>query len=88
LIVKFDDLQAGLVAVGLRVVVPQPQAALAGDRTLPPELLDCPVIEGSPERAGQDPRQFPIVERVIERLEPINLQPDGFGGNVLIQLMM
>jgi hypothetical protein len=59
---EFDDLQTGLVAVGMGVVVPQPQVALTEDQTLPPELLDRPVIEVIPERAGQDPGQFPIVE--------------------------
>jgi hypothetical protein len=45
LIVEFHHLQAGLVAVGVGVIVPQAQVFLTGDRTLLPQGLDRPMVD-------------------------------------------
>ncbi len=76
-IIELDDLQRGLIAVGMRVVVPQRQVPLTGDGTRLPERLDCLVVDRRATGDEQDARQLPVVEAVIESLEAIDLLPHG-----------
>ena len=77
LIIQLDDLEPSLIAVGMPVIVPQPQMPLAGDGTLLPELLDRLIINGLSRLDQQDPGDFAVVEPVIEGFQPINLLPHG-----------
>jgi hypothetical protein len=72
-IIELDDLEPSLVAVGMPVIVPQPQVPLTGDGTRLPERLDSLVVNRHPARNEQDARQLSGVESVVERFEPIKL---------------
>ena len=76
-IIELDDLQPRLIAVGLRVVVPQRQVPLTGHRTRLPECLDRLVVDRRAKGDEQDAGEFPVVEAVIEGLEAIDLLAHG-----------
>jgi hypothetical protein len=77
LIIALDDLQPRLVAIGLGMIVPEPQVTLIRDGALLPELLDGLIINGIPQLDEQDAGEFPGVEPVIEGFESIELLPHG-----------
>jgi hypothetical protein len=78
-VVEFDDLQAGLVAIRMDVVVPQLQLPGCEDRALVPELLHRLVINPIAARGEENPRQFPMMKARIEGLEPMQLLTHGLG---------
>jgi hypothetical protein len=63
-IVQLDDLEPRLIAVRMRVVVPQRQVPLTGDGTRLPERLDRLVVDRRAKGDEQDARQLPVVEAV------------------------
>jgi hypothetical protein len=77
LIIELDDLEPGLIAIRLGMIVPQPQVPLTRGGALLPKLLDRLVVKSVSHLDQQDPGQFPIVEPVIEGFEPIDLLPHG-----------
>src|SRR5262245_15185126 len=61
------------------MIVPEAQMSLATDGTGLPELLDGLIINGIAQLNQEDPREFSVVEPVIEGLEAIELVPDWVG---------
>ena len=76
-IVEPDDLEAGMIALHMGVVVREAQLPLHNDGTGPPDRFDRLVVDGLSEFNEQDEGEFAIVEAVIQRLEAIKLLPHG-----------
>jgi hypothetical protein len=60
LVIELNDLQASLITIRMRVVVPQQQVPLTGDCTRLPERLDGLVGNRRTELDEQDARQFSV----------------------------
>jgi hypothetical protein len=79
LIVEFDHLKAGLVAVGMGRGLPPRQGFLGYHRTLLPQLLGSLMVDVVPKRAEHDPSEFSRMKPCIERLKLIDLLAHGLG---------
>ena len=79
LIVEFDHLKAGLVAVGMGRGLPPRQGFLGHHRTLLPQLLGGLMVNVIPELAEHDPSEFSCMKPCIERLELIDLLAHSLG---------
>jgi hypothetical protein len=79
LIVEFDDLKAGLVAVRMGRGLPPRQGVLSHHRTLLPQLLGGFMVNAVPEFVEHDPGEFPRMKPCIERLELIDLLAHSLG---------
>ena len=77
LIVELDDLQPGLGAIGLGMIVPEPQVALTRDGTVLSEFVDGLIIISISELDKQDARQFPVGEPVIDNPRQNSIYSSG-----------